>query len=65
MISNRITNFQWQVAQRCFVALGNASMAFYLGKTMKKAAEYGEELQPGVQGNEVRARMALVNCDLK
>lgn len=40
-------------------------MAFYLGKTMKKAAEYGEELQPGVQGNEVRARMALVNCDLK
>lgn len=54
-----------QVAQRCFVALGNASMAFYLGKTIKKATEYGEEMQPGVQSNDVRARMALINCDLK
>lgn len=54
-----------QVAQRCFVALGNASMAFYLGKTMKKAEEYEERIPPGVQGNEVRARMALVNGDLK
>lgn len=40
-------------------------MAFHLGKTMKKASESGDELQPGVQSNEVRARMALVNCDLK
>ncbi len=40
-------------------------MAFYLGKTIKASAEYGEGMQPGAQSSEVRARMALVNCDLK
>lgn len=57
--------FEIKVAQRCFVALGNASMAFYLSKTIKTAADYGDEVLPDVQCNEVRARMALVNCDLK
>lgn len=54
-----------KVAQRCFSALGNASKAFYLSKTIKIAEKYEETTGPGLQCPEVRVRLALMNADLR
>lgn len=55
----------FQVAQRCFAALGNASKAFYLNETIKIANQYEETIGPGLLCPEVRVRLALLNADLR
>lgn len=55
----------FQVAQRCFAALGNASKTFYLSETIKIAEKYEETTGPGLSSPEVRARLALLNGDLR
>lgn len=54
-----------RVAQRCYAALGNASKTFYLSEMISIAEKYEETTGPGMQCPEIRARMALLNGDLR
>ncbi|XP_055910125.1 intraflagellar transport protein 172 homolog [Eupeodes corollae] len=54
-----------RVAQRCYAALGNVSKAFYLQEMIAAADKYEETMGPGIMCPEVRAKLALLNSDLR
>lgn len=53
------------MAQRCFAALGNPSKTFYLSDMTKISEKYEETTGPGLNCPEVRARLSLLNGDLR
>lgn len=57
--------FFFQIAQRCFAALGNASKTFYLSEIIKIAEKFEEAHGMGLQCPEVRAALALLSGDLR
>lgn len=55
-----------RVTQRCYAALGNISKAFYLHDMIQAADKYEEATgSPGILCPQVRAKMALLNSDLR
>lgn len=60
-----ITKQNLRVAQRCYAALGNASKAFYLSEMITVAEKYEATTGPGMQCPEIKARMALLNSNLR
>ncbi|XP_068142396.1 LOW QUALITY PROTEIN: intraflagellar transport protein 172 homolog [Drosophila tropicalis] len=55
-----------RVAQRCYAALGNVSKAYYLAEMIQQADEFEESTgTPGIHCPEVRAKLALLNSDLR
>lgn len=60
-----ISKQNFRVAQRCFAALSNASKAFYLSEMIIVAEQYEATVEPGMQCPEIKARMALLNSNLR
>lgn len=54
-----------RVAQRCFAALGNVSKALYLYEMIEIQDEYDKVHGKGLLDPNVKARLALLNCDIK
>lgn len=53
------------VAQRCYAALGNVTKALYLQETREIADKFEETSGPDVPCPEVKARIAMLNGDLR
>lgn len=53
------------VAQRCYAALGNVTRVLYLQRTREIEEQYEKEGGIGSECAEVKARLALLNSDLR